>query len=92
MLAELARGARGSARDVSTRPRKAPAVDLWALAQDGPEDRLNRTENTQPALLAASVAVWRVWHKLGGAQPAQLAGHSLGEYTALVCAGALVAA
>ncbi len=64
-------------------------VDLWALSQHGPEDELNRTENTQPALLAAGVAVWRVWQELGGATPAQLAGHSLGEYTALVCAGVL---
>ncbi len=50
---------------------------------------LNRTEYTQPALLAAGVAVWRVWLEAGGARPAQLAGHSLGEYTALVAAGAL---
>ncbi len=63
--------------------------DLWALAQNGPEEELNRTENTQPALLAASVAVWRVWGELGGVMPAQMAGHSLGEYSALVCAGAL---
>ncbi len=63
--------------------------DLWALAQDGPAEELDRTENTQPALLAASVAVWRVWLDQGGAMPAQLAGHSLGEYSALVCAGAL---
>lgn len=64
-------------------------VDLWALSQQGPEETLNRTENTQPALLAASVAVWRVWNRQGGAQPAYMAGHSLGEYSALVCAGAL---
>ena len=64
-------------------------VDLWALSQQGPEEFLNRTDNTQPALLAAGVAVWRVWQELGGPLPAQLAGHSLGEYTALVCAGAL---
>jgi [acyl-carrier-protein] S-malonyltransferase len=64
-------------------------VDLWALSQSGPEDLLNRTDNTQPALLAAGVAVWRTWQELGGPQPAQLSGHSLGEYTALVCAGAL---
>jgi len=63
--------------------------DLWALAESGPEDELNRTENTQPALLAASVAVWRVWRARGGAKPALLSGHSLGEYSALVCAGAL---
>jgi [acyl-carrier-protein] S-malonyltransferase len=64
-------------------------VDLWALAQNGPEEALNRTENTQPALLAAGVAVWRVWNECGGATPALLAGHSLGEYAALVCAGVL---
>jgi len=64
-------------------------VDLWALSQHGPDEALNRTENTQPALLAAGVAVWRVWHELGGPTPAVLAGHSLGEYTALVCAEVL---
>ncbi len=67
----------------------AVGLDLWALAQRGPEAQLNRTEHTQPALLAAGVAVWRVWQARGGAQPALLAGHSLGEYTALVAAGAL---
>jgi [acyl-carrier-protein] S-malonyltransferase len=64
-------------------------ADLWTLSQQGPEEALNRTENTQPALLAAGVAVWRVWQEQGGSAPAFLAGHSLGEYTALVCAGAL---
>ena len=64
-------------------------VDLWSLSQNGPEDALNRTENTQPALLAAGVAVWRVWQEVNGPVPAALAGHSLGEYTALVCAGTL---
>ncbi|MEO8810016.1 MAG: ACP S-malonyltransferase [Rhodanobacter sp.] len=64
-------------------------LDLWSLSQQGPEDALNRTENTQPVLLAASVAVWRVWQKLGGPQPARFSGHSLGEYSALVCADAL---
>lgn len=64
-------------------------IDLWALARSGPAERLDSTENTQPALLAAGVAVWRVWKRLGGAQPACMAGHSLGEYSALVCAGAL---
>ncbi len=63
--------------------------DLWALVQDGSEADLNRTDRTQPALLTAGVAIWRVWQQQGGAQPALLAGHSLGEYTALVCAGAL---
>jgi [acyl-carrier-protein] S-malonyltransferase len=64
-------------------------VDLWTLAQQGPDERLNRTEFTQPALLAAGVAVWRLWQQQGGARPSVLAGHSLGEYTALVAAGAL---
>jgi [acyl-carrier-protein] S-malonyltransferase len=63
--------------------------DLWNLAQNGPEEDLNRTEMTQPAMLAAGVAAWRVWQASGGRTPAILAGHSLGEYTALVCAGAL---
>jgi [acyl-carrier-protein] S-malonyltransferase len=64
-------------------------VDLWALSQGGPEEMLNRTEYTQPALLAAGVAVWRLWRQQGGVQPSVLAGHSLGEYSALVAAGAL---
>ena len=64
-------------------------VDLWALSQSGPDEMLNRTEYTQPALLAAGVAVWRLWNAQGGAAPVALAGHSLGEYTALVAAGAL---
>lgn len=64
-------------------------VDLWSLAQDGPEDKLNTTEFTQPALLAAGVSVWRAWQAQGGAQPARFAGHSLGEYSALVAANAL---
>ena len=64
-------------------------VDLWALSQGGPEEMLNRTEYTQPALLAAGIAVWRVWQAEAGPQPMMLAGHSLGEYTALVAAGAL---
>ena len=64
-------------------------VDLWALSQAGPEEMLNRTEYTQPALLAAGVAVWRLWNAQGGTKPSVLAGHSLGEYTALVAAGAL---
>jgi len=63
--------------------------DLWALTQNGPDDALNRTDRTQPAMLSAGVAVWRVWQQRGGARPAYMAGHSLGEYTALVCAGVL---
>jgi [acyl-carrier-protein] S-malonyltransferase len=88
MLTELA-AAHGEVKATFDEASQGAGVDLWALSQHGPEDQLNRTENTQPALLAASVAVWRVWQKLGGAQPARFSGHSLGEYSALVCAGAL---
>lgn len=63
--------------------------DLWHLVQNGPETSLNDTRNTQPALLAAGVAVWRVWQAQGGVAPVIMAGHSLGEYSALVCAGAI---
>ena len=63
--------------------------DLWDIVQNGPAEKLNSTDITQPAMLAAGVAVWRVWQARGGAQPAVLAGHSLGEYTALVCGGSL---
>ncbi|CAH8202037.1 ACP S-malonyltransferase [Vibrio aestuarianus] len=63
--------------------------DLWALVQNGPAEDLNQTFRTQPALLAASVAIWRVWQSLGLAQPTLFAGHSLGEYSALVCAGVI---
>jgi [acyl-carrier-protein] S-malonyltransferase len=63
--------------------------DLWQLVQHGPEEKLNETQNTQPALLTASVATWRVWNDKQGAQPTVMAGHSLGEYSALVCAGAI---
>jgi [acyl-carrier-protein] S-malonyltransferase len=63
--------------------------DLWTTVQSGPAEKLAETTITQPAMLAAGVAAWRVWHEAGGAQPQQLSGHSLGEYSALVCAGAL---
>ncbi len=63
--------------------------DLWALCQQGPEAELGATERTQPAMLAAGVATWRVWRQKGGPRPAAMAGHSLGEYTALVCSGSL---
>jgi [acyl-carrier-protein] S-malonyltransferase len=63
--------------------------DLWKLTSDGPKDELNRTDRTQPAMLAAGVAVWRVWRQENGALPGVMAGHSLGEYSALVCAGAM---
>jgi [acyl-carrier-protein] S-malonyltransferase len=63
--------------------------DLWSLAAEGPAEALNLTRNTQPVLLTASVALWRAWQAAGGATPAYMAGHSLGEYSALVAAGAL---
>ncbi len=62
---------------------------LWDLVQNGPEEELNKTWKTQPALLAASVAVWRVWQEKQGKMPQLMAGHSLGEYSALVCAGVI---
>lgn len=63
--------------------------DLWAVVSQGPEEQLNSTEVTQPAMLAAGVACWRVWRAQDGTMPAAMAGHSLGEYTALVCAGSI---
>jgi [acyl-carrier-protein] S-malonyltransferase len=63
--------------------------DLWDLVQNGPEAALGQTEKTQPALLAAGVAIWRVWQACGGDMPGWLAGHSLGEYTALVASESL---
>lgn len=63
--------------------------DLWQRVQQGPAELLNQTCCTQPALLAASVSIWRVWQRQGNPPPKLLAGHSLGEYSALVCAGAL---
>lgn len=63
--------------------------DLYAVVSDGPQEKLNSTDVTQPAMLAAGVATWRIWNNQGGPQPQVMAGHSLGEYTALVCAGAM---
>ena len=88
MLAELA-AAHPVVGDAFAVASAGAGVDLWALSREGQEDTLNRTEFTQPALLAAGVACWRVWQQLGGPSPALLAGHSLGEYAALVAAGAL---
>jgi len=64
-------------------------LDLWKMTQAGPAEALNLTHNTQPAMLAAGIAVWRVWSEQGGLQPALMAGHSLGEYSALVATGSL---
>ena len=88
MLAELAE-THAMVRAAFEEASDGAGVDLWALSQGGPEAMLNRTEYTQPALLAAGIAVWRAWQAQGGPGPAVLAGHSLGEYTALVAAGAL---
>lgn len=76
-------------RDTFAEASAALGYDLWQLVANGPEESLNETHRTQPALLTASVAVWRVWQQQGGATPAFMAGHSLGEYSALVCAGVL---
>ena len=67
----------------------ALGFDLWKVTQEGSAEALNATATTQPALLTASVAVWRVWQELEGVRPAVLAGHSLGEYSAMVCGGAM---
>ncbi len=64
-------------------------VDYWSMVRDGPADALNQTVNTQPLMLVAGVACWRAWRGKGGPMPAWFAGHSLGEYSALVAAGAL---
>src|SRR4029078_13217973 len=88
MLAELASEyavVKSTFEEASAGARAA----LWSISQGGPEELLNRTDNTQPALLAAGVAVWRVWQELHGLEPGVLAGHSLGEYNALVCFGAV---
>lgn len=76
-------------RQTFTEASEVLQYDLWELIQIGPSERLNATEHTQPALLAAGVALWRVWQAANGSAPSYLAGHSLGEYTALVCSGAL---
>ncbi len=68
---------------------EALGYDLWHVVQEGPEEALNATACTQPALLTSSVAVWRVWQELEGPRPRVMAGHSLGEYSAMVCGGAL---
>lgn len=88
MLSELA-AAHPVIEETFAEASMALGYDLWALVQSGPEEKLNSTEITQPALLTASVALWRLWIQQGGAMPAVMAGHSLGEYSALVCAGAM---
>ena len=88
MLAELAQREAG-VRAAFDEASEGAGADLWTLSQEGPDTLLNSTEYTQPALLAAGIATWRAWQAGNGPQPAVLAGHSLGEYAALVAAGAL---
>lgn len=88
MLADLA-AAFPQVTETFQEASDALGFNLWALVQNGPEADLNMTRNTQPAMLAAGIAVWRVWQGQRGALPSVLAGHSLGEYSALVAGGAL---
>jgi [acyl-carrier-protein] S-malonyltransferase len=88
MLAALA-AADASVRSTFDEASAVLGFDLWKLVSEGPEEALNATERTQPAMLAAGVATWRVWRGRGGALPAVVSGHSLGEFTALVCAEAV---
>lgn len=88
MLSEIAQS-NPLIKDTFREASDALDLDLWSLVQDGPDEELNQTMITQPAMLAAGVAMWRSWNAAGGAQPMVMAGHSLGEYTALVCAGAI---
>ena len=87
MLADFADAdeVRGAFREASA----ALGYDLWGLIQEGPAERLNATEYQQPAMLTAGVALWRLWKARGGADPGEVSGHSLGEFTALVCAQSL---
>ena len=86
MLAELAEQFSGVGQTFAE-ASDALGFDLWHIAQSG--EGLDQTENTQPVLLTASIALWRLWLDLGGLAPKYLAGHSLGEYSALVAAGSM---
>lgn len=88
MMAEFA-AARPEVEATFREASDAVGFDLWGLAQKGPEAILNRTKNTQPVMLAADIASWRVWLAIDGPMPMAMAGHSLGEYAALVAAGAI---
>lgn len=88
MLADLA-AAHASVKTTFAEASAVLGYDLWQLTQDGPSERLNQTEFTQPALLAAEVALWRCWQERTSSLPRAMAGHSLGEYTALVCSSAI---
>lgn len=88
MLASLARQS-GLVKNTFDEASQVLGYNLWKLVQEGPEERLNQTEVTQPAMLAAGVSCWRVWKQADGFDPDFMAGHSLGEYSALVAAGTL---
>lgn len=88
MLADLA-AAYPVLKESFAEASDALGYDLWDLIQNGDQEQLNLTEYTQPVLLASSVAIWRLWLSQGGRKPVAMAGHSLGEFSALVCAGAL---
>ncbi len=88
MLAEIA-AAYPVVLDTFAEASEALSYDMWALIQAGPQETLILTEKTQPILLASSVALWRVWQQCNGVVPSLLAGHSLGEFSALVCAGTI---
>ena len=88
MLAELA-AAHPIVTETFAQASAVLGYDLWEVVQQGPADKLNQTAATQPAMLAAGVATWRVWQSQSDIKPELMAGHSLGEYTALVCAGVI---
>jgi [acyl-carrier-protein] S-malonyltransferase len=88
MLADLSRQS-ALVKNTFDEASQVTGKNLWKISQEGPEELLNQTEVTQPAMLAAGVACWRVWQSAGGFDPVVMAGHSLGEYSALVAAGAL---
>ena len=88
MLSQLA-SVHATIEDTFSEASDALGYDLWQLVQSGSQDEINLTERTQPILLASSVAIWRLWQDRKGALPSQVAGHSLGEWSALVCADAV---
>ena len=91
MLAELA-DSFAEVKDSFEEAADVLGYDLWQIVKNGPEEELNRTHITQPAMLVAGIAIWRIWRAQGGALPAIMAGHSLGEYTALVAADSMTLA
>jgi [acyl-carrier-protein] S-malonyltransferase len=88
MLSDLA-ASNEEVKHTFERASDALGKDLWSIVAQGSEEELNQTQNTQPVMLAAGFAVWQVWCKHSPVRPDWMAGHSLGEYTALVCSGAL---